>query len=95
MRRTYRMIDHKLVEVTRGAPAVRVHVIGDEIAEPFRGLGKWQTSKSAWRRNVRERGCEEVGNERQEFEPQTLPELDIRQELADRIYGRMPEGGNG
>ena len=46
MKRTYRLIDHKLVEVIRGAAATRVHVIGDEIAVPFSGFGRMQTSNT-------------------------------------------------
>lgn len=87
MRRTYRLVDRKLVEVTRDAPAVRLHVIGDEIAKPFSGFGKMQTSKSGWRREVRARGYEEVGNERQEFNPPQHKYIDMRQDIARLMDG--------
>ena len=87
MRRTYRLIDRKLVEITK-RPASRLHnVIGDEIDKPFQGFGMTHTSKSRWRSEIRARGYEEVGNERQEFEPRPLEPLDLRQDIARLVDG--------
>jgi hypothetical protein len=66
----------------------RVHVINDEITEPFQGLGQVQTSKSRWRAEVKARGYEELGNERAEAtrEPE-FQGVDVRPTIAEVMNG--------
>lgn len=77
-RRRWVMRNGKFVEVTpsrginRAKPRPRVHLIGDT-HEPFRSMadGKVYDSPSAYRRELKARGFEEVGNE--SIEPTAPP----------------------
>lgn len=69
-------------------PRPRLHVIGDT-SEPFKSMadGEMYTSKSAYRREVKARGYEEVGNDVGRMTPeldQGSIEADVSQALAER-----------
>lgn len=84
-RRHYRMIDGKLTEVFRAPPRPRVALISDH-HEPFKSMadGKIYDSKSAYRRECKARGHEELGNDVEMRTPE-VDHGDIERDVAEAM----------
>lgn len=90
-RATYVLRDGKLVEKRYAEPLNAGPYIATDGMDPIRSMadGKMYDSKSAYRRELKARGCVELGNDRQErAEPKPVGNLhaDIAQAMKQHGY---------